>query len=141
MAAIGNLVLTDGLAASRTFNPARVESGFASWENRAGDVYIGYDKISWRLVRPTGPVTGEGNRNLKLHLKLETPLLKTVSTTGSSSGYTSGPDVDYRLVCEMKFTLPESCTTQDRDHIWALALGLISNTTTQAALVDYDMPY
>lgn len=143
MPAISSITISDNESppVARTFSPARSDDQFAQWENRASEIYIGYDKITMRLIRPTGPTDGKTARNVKFHLKLETPLMKEESTGGTASGYTPAPEVDYRLVAELKVTLPVQSTKQERQNLRYLFGSLVSNSQTVAAWEDYDLAY
>lgn len=137
-----NITLTDAetVPVNRVFEPSRVAADFVQYEHRSNEIYIGYDKITYQVVRPTGPLVEGQNRNLKLHMKLETPMLKTVSTGGTSAGYTAGPAVDYRLVAEIKFTMPEQCTKQDRKNLRSMLDDWLGESDSLLFIHDYDIP-
>lgn len=143
MAAAANIILTDAESTpvNRAFIPARVTGDFAQYEYRDADQYIGYDKLSLQLVRPSGPIVEGTNRNLKLHVKLETPLMKTLSTGTTSTGYTAAPAVDYRLVAEVKLTCPEQCSLQDRMNLHAMIVDALGEAAVGALVYNYEMPY
>lgn len=145
MSAAGSIFLsdaTDPTPVAREFEPARAGSDYFQWEHRTSGVYAGYDKCSIQLIRPSGPVVEGQNRNIKAIVKLETPLLKTLSTGGAASGYTAAPAVDYRLVAELRLTFPEQCTEQNRKDLRRCLSDLIGNEVPMDDLFErYELPY
>lgn len=139
MTAIANIVVNDAQSTpvAHTFAPAKAEADFALLEDRAAGVYVGYNKLSFRLVRPTG---NNGNsRNLKLNIKIETPKLETLGT--NSAGITPPPTVAYRPVADMMFTLPERCSLQDRKDLLAFVKNVLANAAVTLAFEQYELPY
>lgn len=141
MAAIANIVVNDGLATpvAHTFAPAKTQADFALLEDRASGIYIGYNKLTFALTRPSGDAK-QANRNLKLSVKLETPKLETVSNN-TYSGIAPAPTVSYRPTVEMSFVLPERCTLQDRKDLRVLIFNIMSNAAFVAAVDTYELPY
>lgn len=141
MAAITNVVINDGLATpvAHTFAPAKTQSDFAVLEDRASGIYIGYNKLTFALKRPSGP-SKDASRNLKLSIKIETPKLETVSNN-TYSGIAPAPTVSYRPVAELTVTLPERCTLQDRKDLQAFTKNVLSNAFVTDAFEKYELPY
>lgn len=141
MAAIANIVINDGLATpvAHTFAPAKTQSDFAVLEDRAAGIYIGYNKLTFDLKRPTG-ASKNASRNLKLSIKIETPKLETVSNN-TYSGIAPAPTVSYRPVAELTVTLPERCTLQDRKDLQAFVKNVMSNAFVTDAFEKYELPY
>lgn len=141
MAAIANIVINDGLATpvAHTFAPAKTQSDFAVLEDRTAGIYIGYNKLTFDLKRPTGP-SKDASRNLKLSIKIETPKLETVSNN-TYSGIAPAPTVSYRPVAELNVTLPERCTLQDRKDLQAFVKNVMSNSFVTDAFEKYELPY
>lgn len=105
---------------TRTFELARMTADFSQWLNRAPDHIVGFDKLSFEVRRPAGP-SADGQRNFKLLMKLDTPLLETTSTGEvNAAGYTPAPTVAYRPVVEVRMTLPERASEQDIDNLFTL---------------------
>lgn len=131
------IFLTDAEATpvSRGFAPARSGPDFRTYEYRDGGVYAGYDKLTMRIVRPTGQPRSGQNRNIKLHTKLELPLLKTVSGS-TGAGFTPAPEVAYRVVFEGIWTFPEQSSLQDRQNLRVMVNDLIGNETPTHNAVD-----
>lgn len=127
MAAIANIVLADALGTpvNHTFEPARSSADFAQWEDRSSTYYIGYNKITMQLKRPSN-VGKPGERNLRVHVKIETPKLETV-TNSTISGIAPAPTVSYRLTKESIYVLPERCALQDRKDIRKFGYNLENN--------------
>lgn len=127
MAAIANIVLADALGTpvNHTFEPARSTADFAQWEDRSSTYYVGYNKISMQLRRPSG-TSKTGNRNLTAMVKVETPKLENVSNS-TISGIAPAPTVAYRCVMERKYTLPERCALQDRKDLRKYSWNLNNN--------------
>lgn len=141
MATRANIVLNDAQATpvAHTFAPADILSGNAQWEDRSASQYIGFNKLSMRLVRPSGE-TGVGNRNLKLYIKLETPKLETVSNS-TVSGIAPAPTVSYRPVAELTVTMPERAQLQDRKDLQKYLLQLMSNSFVTDLFEKYELAY
>lgn len=142
MANIANIVLNDAQATpvAHTFAPAKTPVDGSVWEDRSASQYIGFNKLTMQLTRPTGPTNGTGNRNLKLLIKLETPKLENV-TNSTVSGIAPAPTVSYRPVAEMVFTLPERCSLQDRKDLQKYCLQLFSNSFVTDAFEKYELAY
>lgn len=143
MGALSFLGIQDGEATpvTRWFYKARVDGNRSVYEDRAGGVYIGYGKIVFDLTRPSGPIIDGQNRNLKCHVRLELPFLKEASTGGTAAGYTAAPSVDYRLVAECKFTLPERSVEQDRKNLLTLFIALLSINEMADSVERFDLPH
>lgn len=141
MAAIANIVLNDGLATpvAHTFAPAKTQSDMAVLEDRASGVYIGFNKLTFSLTRPTGP-SKAATRNVKLNLKIETPKMEVVSNA-TLVGIAPAPTVSYRPVAEINVTFPERCSLQDRKDLRAYVLNLMSSTFVVDAFEKYELPY
>jgi hypothetical protein len=141
MPAAANIVINDGQGTpvAHTFAPAKTVADFALLEDRAGGIYVGFNKLTFSLVRPTGPAKAV-SRNLKLSMKVETPKLES-STNSTYSGFTPAPTVSYRPVVEIMFTFPERCTLQDRKDLQAYAKNLLANTFSDSAVQSYELPY
>lgn len=141
MSAITNIVINDGQGTpvAHTFAPAKTQSDFALLEDRAAGIYIGYNKLTFDLKRPTGP-SKDASRNLKLSIKIETPKLETVSNN-TYNGIAPAPTVSYRPVAESTVTLPERCTLQDRKDLQAFMKNVMSNSFVTDAFEKYELPY
>lgn len=139
MTAIANIVVNDGNSTpvAHTFSPAKTEADFALLEDRAGGFYVGYNKLTFRLVRPTGKMGSA--RNIKLSIKIETPKLETLGT--NSAGLTPPPTVAYRPVAEILFTLPDRCSLQDRKDLAAFVKNVLANANFTTAIESYELPY
>lgn len=142
MAAVGNILLadaTDPTPVTRTFEPSyQIQGGFV-YENRAGGVQIGNDKLTLQIRRPVGP--GGVLRNNKAIIRLETPVLKTVSSGGDSLGYTAAPEVGYRPMFEVVFTLPVQCSELERKHLHTLLINFVNNNAMHNLVDKLDAPY
>jgi len=140
MAQIANIVVNDGKATpvAHTFAPAKALADYALFEDRAGGIYVGYNKLTYTLTRPKGEATS--NRNLKLMIKLETPVMETISNS-TYSGIPPAPQVAYRPVVEVMLTLPERSTIADRKDLLALMKNVLSNAATTLAVEQYELPW
>lgn len=141
MAAIANMILNDGQISpvAHTFSPAKTEADYALLEDRAAGIYIGYNKLTFKLDRPKGAANA-ATRNLKLSLKIETPKMEVVSNS-SVSGIAPAPTVSYRPVVELHCTFPERCSLQDRKDLQAYVKDALSNAFVTAAFEQYELPY
>lgn len=140
MAAIANIVINDGAGTpvAHTFAPAKAVADYALLEDRAAGVYIGYNKLTFSLTRPTG-ATQVANRNLKLSIKIETPKMETLSS--NDAGIIPPPTVSYRPVVELTATLPERCSLQDRKDLQAFIKNALANAFVTNAFENYELPY
>lgn len=143
MASATTITLFDGLATpvGHAFSPAKTAADMAMFEDRAIGVYVGYNRLTVTLTRPSGPSVDGQNRNLKLSYLLETPKLE-VPGTAAASGYVSPAKVAYRPKAEIVFTFPERCTLQDRKDLRNFVANLIgSSGITADAIEKYELPY
>lgn len=141
MSAIANIVINDGQAtpAAHTFAPAKTMADMAVLEDRAAGIYIGYNKLTFELRRPTGSAKS-ANRNLHFKLKIETPKME-VTSNNTMSGIAPAPTVSYRPVVEMVVTFPERCTLQDRKDLQAYIRNALANAFVTDAFEKYELPY
>lgn len=139
MPAIQNVVINDGQATpvAHTFAPAKIVADYALLEDRSSGVFVGFNKLSFQMQRPTGKATG--GRNIKLEAKVETPKLETLGS--AASGYTPPPTVAHRPVWTTGFTFPERCSLQDRKDLLAYAKGVMNSAEMAKAVEDYELPY
>lgn len=141
MAAISNIVINDGQGTpvAHTFAPAKTQADMALLEDRVAGIYIGYNKLTFSLTRPTG-ASQAATRNLKLSIKVETPKLETVSNN-TVSGIAPAPTISYRPVVELIATFPERCSLQDRKDLQAYIKNALANTFVTDAFEKYELPY
>lgn len=141
MAAIANIVINDGLATPvpHTFAPAKTSADTALLEDRSAGIYIGFNKLTMSLNRPTG-ASRDASRNLKLSIKIETPKLETVSNN-TVSGIAPAPTISYRPTVELMVTFPERCSLQDRKDLQAYIKNVLSNAFVTDAFEKYELPY
>lgn len=141
MAAIANIVINDGQGTpvAHTFAPAKTQADMALLEDRTAGIYIGYNKLTFALVRPVG-ASKEATRNLKLSIKIETPKLETVSNN-TVSGIAPAPTISYRPVVELMATFPERCSLQDRRDLQAYIKNVLANSFVTDAFEKYELPY
>lgn len=141
MATRANIVLNDAQTTpvAHTFAPGDIISGRAQWEDRSATQYIGFNKITMSLVRPSGD-SGVGNRNLKLAIKVETPKLEVVSNS-TVSGIAPAPTVSYRPVAELTVTMPERAQLQDRKDLQKYLLQLLSNPFVTDLFEKFELAY
>lgn len=141
MSAIANIIINDAQATpvAHTFAPARTQSDYALLEDRSAGIYIGFNKLTFELKRPTGP-SKEASRNLKLSIRIETPKMETVSNN-TVSGIAPAPTVSYRPVVEMTATIPERASLQDRKDLQAYLKNVLSNAFVTDAFEKFELPY
>lgn len=141
MAQVAPIVVNDAQATpvAHTFAPAKTLADYALLEDRTSGLYIGYNKLTFQLNRPSGQ-SNVANRNIKLILKVETPKMEVVSN-GTVAGISPAPTVSYRPVCELSATLPERCSLQDRKDLQKYMLQLLSNPFVTNAFENYELPY
>lgn len=141
MSAIANIVINDGQGTpvAHTFAPAKTQADWALLEDRVAGMYIGYNKLTFVLTRPTGD-SRQASRNLKLSIKIETPKLEVVSNS-TVSGIAPAPTISYRPVVELIATFPERCSLQDRKDLQAYLKNILSNSFVTDAFEKYELPY
>lgn len=142
MAQIANIVLNDAQATpvAHTFGPARTPVDGALWEDRSSSQYIGYNKVTMELRRPTGSSGGSANRNIKAVIRVETPKLENV-TNSTVSGIAPAPTVSYRPMAELTFTFPERCSLVDRKDLQKYILQLMGNTFVTDLVEKYEVAF
>ncbi len=141
MSAIANVVINDGQGTpvAHTFAPAKTQADWALLEDRTAGIYIGYNKLTFSLTRPSGD-SRSASRNLKLSVKIETPKLENV-TNSTISGIAPAPTISYRPVVELIATFPERCSLQDRKDLQAYLKNALSNAFVTDAFEKYELPY
>lgn len=141
MSAIANIVINDGQGTpvAHTFAPAKTQADWALLEDRVAGMYIGYNKLTFSLSRPTGE-SRQASRNLKLSIKIETPKLEVVSNS-TVSGIAPAPTISYRPVVELVATFPERCSLQDRKDLQAYIKNALANSFVTDAFEKYELPY
>ena len=142
MSQIANIVLNDAQATpvAHTFGPARTPVDGALWEDRSSSQYIGYNKVTMELRRPTGSSGGSANRNIKAVIRIETPKLENV-TNSTVSGIAPAPTVSYRPMAELTFTFPERCSLGDRKDLQKYVLQLMSNVFVTDLVEKYEVAF
>lgn len=140
MPAVANITQGDGKTTpvQHTFEPARTSADMAMYEDRAATQYIGYNKLSIALKRPTGP-SKQATRNISVEVRLETPVLETLGT--NDAGMTPAPTVAYRPMVEVRFTLPERSLKQERKDLRVLIAGLLNQAPIYEAIENFSIPY
>lgn len=131
MAQVANIVVNDGKATpqAHTFVPFNVTPQKVMWEDRAGGIFIGYNKMTLTQIRPTGAmsVSGGPQRSIKSSFKLETPILETIpNNTANDGGYRAPPSVAYRPTVEMGFTAPDRSSDAEREDLWTLFVNTVN---------------
>lgn len=141
MSAIANIVINDGQGTpvAHTFAPAKTQADWALLEDRTAGIYIGYNKLTFNLLRPSGD-SKAASRNLKLSIKIETPKLENV-TNSTISGIAPAPTISYRPTVELICTFPERCALQDRKDLQAYIKNVLSNSFVTDAFEKYELPY
>lgn len=141
MGAIANIVINDGQGTpvAHTFAPAKTQADYALLEDRTAGIYIGYNKLTFTLARPSG-ASKAANRNLRLSIRIETPKLENV-TNSTISGIAPAPTISYRPQVELMATFPERCSLQDRKDLQAYVKNALSNSFVTDAFEKYELPF
>lgn len=141
MSTIANIILNDALGTpvAHTFAPARTMADKAWFEDRAVGIYNGYGKLYLGLTRPTGP-SNVANRNIKINMRLETPVLEVVSNS-TVSGISPAPTVAYRPWINVEACFPERCQVIDRRNLQKYWLQLASNAFITDVFEKYELPF
>lgn len=135
-----NISLADGQATPvvHTFEPVRTGADVAHYEDKSATQYIGFWKLAMQLKRPSGP-SKQANRNLEAIIRLETPVLETLGT--ADSGLTPAPTVAFRPQVEVRFTLPERCSLQQRKDLRTMLANFMGQLTMADLVENYRVPY
>lgn len=142
MATAASIVINDGQGTpvAHTFEVAELKPNVASFEDRVGGIYIGYNRLTIGVDRPNGNGPSSAGRNLKVRIKVTTPKLETVSNN-TVSGIAPAPTLSYTPVVDMVVTCPERSTLQDRKDLQAFIKNVLSNAAVTAAFEKYELPY
>lgn len=119
---------------AHVYEPARLESDFAQYEDRAGGVYAGYGKLTLTLKRPAPG----GAQNLKLGVKIDIPVMEALAP--ADTGFTPQPTVAYRNVCEVTMTFPARSSKQQRSDIFAMLKGALAHAHVVGLVDNYAVP-
>lgn len=140
MPAVSNLNIADGQATPvvHVFEPVKTGADVVHYEDKSSTQYIGFWKLVMQLKRPTGP-SNRATRNLEAIIRFETPVLETLGT--SDSGFTPAPTVAFRPQVEVRFTLPERCTLQQRKDLRHLLSNLLTATAAADLVENFRVPY
>lgn len=140
MSAIANIIVLDGqdTPVSHTFAPARAVGDVAMYEDRAVGSYVGFNKLTLSMVRPTGP-SQSANRNIKLGLKLETPKMQPENPI--VLGFPPAPTVAYRPTIELVMTAPERSAKIDRKDLRVMLMDLLDDPAVIDFFENYSIPY
>lgn len=145
MAAIATINLKDAQATPVTHAFAYASmanergSGRVVYEDRALGIYIGYNKLTLGVDRPSGNAK-QATRNLRLMIKLETPKLEVVSNS-TVSGIPAAPTVSYRPVAELMVTCPERSQLQDRQDLRKFLLEALASAPVVDMFEKFELPY
>jgi len=142
MGAVTTMNILDGedTPVTRVFEPVTVGVSSAAWETQT-DPYVGRNKIVVSHAYPKGPPSRDGSgRNIKVMVRLETPILEPIGTE-TASGILPTATVGYRPQCEIKFTLPERSTAQDRENLRTLLRNLLGHARVIEAVDEFSFPF
>lgn len=143
MAQAANIVINDGQTTpvAHTFYYVPLAGNVASFEDRAGGIYIGYNQIKLSINRPAPNRSAKtvANQHINVHITVATPKMETLGT--GDNGLMPPPTVSYRPICDIKFALPERCNVADRKDLLAYVRNLLSNAQIVSAVQDYELPW
>lgn len=141
MPAAGNIVIADGSAANHTFNYVPLPNNVAGFEDRAGGIMVGFNRLTMSLSRPKPNTSARsvGNRYYNALLKVEVPTLEALGT--ADSGFTPPPTVAYRTMAEVRIALPERSLLTNRRDVLAYLKNLLGNSFVVALVENYELPY
>lgn len=138
-----NMILNDGQTTpvAHTFNYVPYPNGISAFEDRAGGIMVGYNKITMGMTRPRPNVSAKtvANRFVNITLKVDRPTLESLGT--ADSGFTPPPTKAYSNLCEIRFSFPERSTLAERKDVLAYAKNLLANAFTTALVENYETPY
>jgi hypothetical protein len=143
LGAIANIVLNDAAATpvAHTFNPARqglvANSQVAEFEDRVvnGGIPVGFYRFSIDFSRPM-----KQRKSYRVKLKLETPVLETVSNS-TVSGIAPAPTVSYTPLVQIDVVIPERSSLQIRKDLRKMIYEALNNTQVVNAIENLDAPY
>lgn len=140
MAAISDIILNDGQTTpvAHTFSPAKSNPDYSMFEDRVGGIYIGYNRLHISLTRPKGE-SKVANRNLKVAIVIETPVLETLGN--SDSGLTPAPTVAYKGTVRCEIAIPERSTLAFRKDQRKFIANALASTAVIDAIENLAMPW
>lgn len=136
MSAQAAVVLTDaaGTPVNRSFAPRGVDpAGVAKWTYLGDGTVAGYNQLTQVVRKPTPQSDA-----WKVTFKLVMPVLETLSTTGTSAGYTAAPKVAYTLIAVTEYVLPSRSSLQDRKDLRAMNYDLQQEAVVTDAVWNLD---
>lgn len=145
MPTASSIVINDGQAVpvAHTFAYVPMPENVAGYEDRAGAVVVGYNRITMSLTRPRNQqlkgMAQPANRNYRARIKIDVPTLETVGT--NDAGITPPPSVAYRTIADLTITIPERSTLANRKDALAYIKNVLSNAQAVALIHDLDPPY
>lgn len=132
MAAQAAVMLTDAAVPpiNRLFSPLGADSnGVLRWRYLSDGTIAGYQYLTQSIRGPTPQSDA-----YKVTFKLVIPVLETVSTSGTSAGYTASPKVAYRNLANLEFVLPTRSSLQERKDLRAMMFDLLQESVLTDAV-------
>lgn len=126
MATAVNIVLADGATtpANVTFGVAKATPEQSIFEDRSSGVQAFFRRLWVKTRRPT-----KADTNNRAQFVVELPVVVQEN----------GVDVLKRtLTADVRLTLPDGSTDQDRKHLYAFLFNGLNNTLVRGALRDFD---
>lgn len=122
-----------GTPGSHTFNPNGETKGIHLFENRAGGIPIGNERLTISVIAPSDRTRGL----YVVTMKLWSPTLEQTSAS-TATGIQPAPTVAYTTTAELTFKLPARSTKQARVNVRAMAVSLLGTSTAISAIDDLE---
>jgi hypothetical protein len=139
MAQRANITLTDAESTpvNRVFKPYTPagQSSMIAWRDSNQSIYAGQAVLSVEQRVPN-----KQTRATKYLWRLETPILE-VTSPSTSSGIQPAPTVAYSCWGELRLTLPDRASLQDRKNVLAMLRDLIDEAIVTSQVYDLELIY
>lgn len=122
-----------GTPGVHTFNPNGEEKGIHLFENRAGGIPIGNERLTMSITAPTDRTRGL----YVVTIKMWSPTLEQTSAS-TATGIQPAPTVAYTTTTEFTFKLPARSTKQARVNARAMAVSLLGTAAAISAIDDLE---
>lgn len=137
MAARANITLTDAepTPVARVFKPVLSNGNSIIWRDSTQSIYAGQAVLSVEQRVPN-----KQSRATKVLWRLEVPVLEQTSPS-TSTGIQPAPTVAYSNWGEIRLTLPDRASLQDRQNVLAMMRDLIDEAIVTSQVHDLDLVY
>jgi hypothetical protein len=131
MSAVSDISLYDGQATpvEHTFEPVRVKDEQVIYQDKSGDVVIGWPEVILGNRLPSS-----SNSNYKATVRINLPITETLDGANHET-------LAYTLRSSHEFMIPNRATAAQRADLMAYAANLIATALVSSLVEDLDLPY